>query len=273
MATGDCEKFEELLGSYLEGELADAQKAEMDAHAATCLKCASIVADLRRIAREAASLPLIMPSRDLWSGIDARISAPVIPLTASRGQASSLLTRYGWTAAAAAALILTTAGVTYLATARSYGKAAQNPVERPAVAQTPAVQPSVSVAPVEASKAVVKPPRNESRLAGGGSVRRATPATNAASTRDDSWSIQADALYSREITTLERIVKQRNSTLDPATIAIIKRNLEVIDAAIEQSKAALARDPGSTLLYDQLTHTLDKKVDLLRTAAGLPSIT
>src|SRR5207253_639714 len=44
MPTRDCEKFEELLGSYLEGELADAQKAAMDAHAATCLKCASSAA-------------------------------------------------------------------------------------------------------------------------------------------------------------------------------------------------------------------------------------
>jgi hypothetical protein len=72
---------------------------------------------------------------------------------------------------------------------------------------------------------------------------------------------------------LQKIVTQRKSQLDSSTVAIIERNLRIIDAAIEQSKAALAKDPASRLLSAQLTHALDKKVELLRTAALLPAST
>jgi hypothetical protein len=49
--------------------------------------------------------------------------------------------------------------------------------------------------------------------------------------------------------------------------------MEVIDAAIEQSRAALAADPRSAFLGAQLGRALDRKVGLLRTAATLPART
>jgi hypothetical protein len=82
--------------------------------------------------------------------------------------------------------------------------------------------------------------------------------------------VPSEAVYSREIDMLQRIVTDRKTQLDSSTVAIIERNLQIIDRAIEQSKAALARDPASRLLSDQLTHALDKKVELLRRAAMLP---
>jgi hypothetical protein len=72
---------------------------------------------------------------------------------------------------------------------------------------------------------------------------------------------------------LQRVVSERKTQLDSSTVAIIEKNLQIIDAAIAQSRAALAKDPASMLLSDQLTHALDKKVELLRTAALLPSST
>jgi hypothetical protein len=72
---------------------------------------------------------------------------------------------------------------------------------------------------------------------------------------------------------LQRVVSERKTQLDSSTVAIIEKNLRIIDAAIGQSRAALAKDPASRLLSDQLTHALDKKVELLRTAALLPSST
>jgi len=47
----------------------------------------------------------------------------------------------------------------------------------------------------------------------------------------------------------------------------------VIDDAIAQSKAALAQDPASRFLNNQLNSALDKKLELLRTAAMLPNRT
>jgi hypothetical protein len=72
---------------------------------------------------------------------------------------------------------------------------------------------------------------------------------------------------------LQAIVSQRKTRLDSSTVAVIERNLQIIDAAIEQSKAALAKDPASMLLSEQLSHALDKKVELLRTVAMLPAST
>ena len=83
----------------------------------------------------------------------------------------------------------------------------------------------------------------------------------------------SDLVYGREIDMLQKIVAQRKAGLDSSTVAIIERNLRIIDAAIQQSRDALANDPASRLLGQQLTHALDKKVELLRTAAMLPAST
>ncbi|MBX6722468.1 MAG: hypothetical protein IRY92_04385 [Dactylosporangium sp.] len=45
----------------------------------------------------------------------------------------------------------------------------------------------------------------------------------------------------------------------------------MIDRAIAESRAALAKDPASGLLNDQLNIALDRKVELLRTVALLPT--
>jgi len=79
--------------------------------------------------------------------------------------------------------------------------------------------------------------------------------------------------YSREIDRLRTIFARNRALLDPRTAAIIEANLKVIDDAIAQSKAALAQDPASRFLTDQLNSALDKKLELLRTAALLPNRT
>jgi len=97
--------------------------------------------------------------------------------------------------------------------------------------------------------------------------RSGAPATFASQTQP------TEAVYGKEIEMLQAIVKQRKTQLDSSTVAIIQRNLDIIDAAIAQSRAALSADPASRMLGQQLTHALDKKVELLRTAAMLPAST
>jgi hypothetical protein len=168
-------------------------------------------------------------------------------------------------AAAAAALIVTTAGITYLATAHSVAKQVPARVQ---VASAPVV---VDSAPVSQTVETPTTSSKQSTLASRDASRGATAAV--ASAAPNPALTQADAAYSKEISALELIAKQRHSTLDPLTVAIIQRNLEIIDRAIAQSKDALAHDPGSSLLYDQLMHSFDKKVQLLKTVASLPSTT
>jgi hypothetical protein len=59
--------------------------------------------------------------------------------------------------------------------------------------------------------------------------------------------------------------------LAPETIAVVERNLGVIDAAIAESRAALLRDPGNRVLLEVLSGTYRQKLDLLRRAAQLAS--
>jgi hypothetical protein len=79
--------------------------------------------------------------------------------------------------------------------------------------------------------------------------------------------------YGDEIARLQNVIATRKKDLDPSTVSVIEENLKVIDAALKKSRDALARDPASGLLTDQLKTVLDKKVELLRTVALLPSRT
>lgn len=51
------------------------------------------------------------------------------------------------------------------------------------------------------------------------------------------------------------------------------RNLAIIDAAIAEAEAALAKNPASGFLDRQLNSALERKRDLLRRAALLPART
>ena len=75
--------------------------------------------------------------------------------------------------------------------------------------------------------------------------------------------------YDREITRLRTIVDQRRGTLDSTTVAVLEKNLRIIDDAILQCRRALESDPSSTYLNDSLNEALDNKVQLLRAAATL----
>jgi hypothetical protein len=76
--------------------------------------------------------------------------------------------------------------------------------------------------------------------------------------------------YDREIARLRTLIEQRRNQLDPATVAVIEKNLLVIDTAVEDCKKAIARDPASRFLIESLNQSLQTKVELMRTAALLP---
>src|SRR5438270_885072 len=117
-----CAAFDEALPDYLEGTLDGSLRAAVEGHLRECVRCTGLVRDLRSIEAEAAKLPDLVPSRDLWQGIETRIAAPVIPL-ATRPERSRRFAP--WIGIAAAALIVTTAGVTYTLTARSLRSSSQ----------------------------------------------------------------------------------------------------------------------------------------------------
>ncbi|HLB10249.1 MAG TPA: zf-HC2 domain-containing protein [Gemmatimonadaceae bacterium] len=252
----DCDLMCERLASYLEGELAPDEKAEADRHLAECASCTEVLAELRTISAEAATMPLLAPTRDLWAGIESRISTPVTLLGGAPAAVRRVPQRQWQFALAAAALIAATAGTTYLIASSRGGTAA----------------PAINVAartPQQAAESITTP------TPGAATAPRATPApmspSNVSQVFHPKRDVSAARVYDLEISLLDSVVHTRRESLDPKTVAIIEKNLKIIDKAITESRAALAKDPKSPLLSNQLDNVLGSKVELLRTVAFLPT--
>ncbi len=276
-----CDGVADQLASYLEGDLPEHARLMLEAHAASCDACSSLLADLDDIRRQTSALPVLEPSRDLWAGIAARIDTPVTSIEDTR-QARSVTVRRTWVrpGLAAAALILVTAGVTHYFTRAYIG------AERSALVSAP---PRVAVTPTSVSEATgqfepsgldpsTEPAESSSSRSRSSSSDRRSASRSTANTAARLASAvpamkEAEPVYDKEIGKLRAIVRERRSQLDPRTIAVLEQSIAVIDSAIAQSRAALAKDPSSGFLANQLNQSLDKKVELLRTAALLPSRT
>ena len=269
-----CEQFAENVSDLLEREVSEPTRAGMERHALECEACDALLADLRKLRIDAANLPELTPSRDLWSGIAARIDAPVIPLPSAHRVAEDtrVLTSWRWRwvryAAAAAVLIAVTATTTYyLVTAGPAGSPAvvaartsPSPTAPTPVDSSSATTPNVVTASVDSGRTVTSLPAE----------RTTEPSIAGARAQLASSRITAEQVYGSEIARLRNLVERRRSQLDPVTISVIERNLRVIDEAIAQCRAALVKDPASRFLMESLNNALETKVELLRTAAMLP---
>ena len=268
-----CERFEERLADYMEGDVQGAERALLDAHAASCAACGALVGDLRKIVAEAATLPAIEPPRAVWAGIESRIAANVVPIAARRRTVPLVRAL-----TAAAAMILVTASVTYMATKKFGALDAQRdttggtqivahlPTNPVTTSTNPDVDPASSSTPATGSSALFSP-RGTTGVPEGSATSVRT-ASNQKRYNDKTAS--AMAVYDEEISRLRSVLKRRED-LDPKTVAAIQRSLGVIDTAISQARAALAADPASAFLNKRLNDAQNKKVELLRTAAMLPS--
>lgn len=201
---------------------------ENERHRVTCAECQALWAELEAISAEAAQLPLLTPSRDLWSGIESRLSTPPLairPFYRTRGFRLAM---------AASLLVAVSSAVTWQLASRA-------PAAVPAA--TVAVTDGTPEGAVDADDAAI-------HLA----------AFSASVTQMD-----------REIAALQTIISERRDELDPTTVAVLERNLSVIDAAIAESRDALAADPASQFLAQQFTRAYTSKLTLLRGAAQLPA--
>jgi hypothetical protein len=263
-----CDRFADLLSDYLERDVDESTRAQIEAHAASCNDdCGALLADLRKLRVDAANLPELTPSRDLWTGISERIQTPVVALSPagrmierSSGRQRRVSSRV-WMGLAAAGLVAVTATVTHQITKRSLvpGPSQQVASVSPKTASGPS-QTSTTPATL-ATLAVV-----DSTAGRAAAAPSAAAQTSLASNRPT-----AEQTYNEEISRLRTVVAQRRSQFDSATVAVIERNLGVIDQAIAQCKQALRKDPHSQFLMESLNGALDDKVQLLRTAAMLPT--
>jgi hypothetical protein len=259
-----CEQLEKQLSDWLDQDVDSETRIALERHAASCATCGPLVADLVAIRRQAAAMPELVPSRDLWPDIEARIQAPVITLAPRHAAGST--PRAWWMGAVAAGLVAVTAGVTYFLTV----SVTPNP---PVVATGPAVDQPDTLEPAIVSPAgtlASETERSSARVPSGqGAARLSGLPSGPARTPADVPEEASE--YARDVAQLRALVAERRSELDSATVAVLERNLELIDRAIAESRAALQRDPASEFLADQLARAMTKKVAILRTVALLPA--
>lgn len=270
-----CDALDAHLEDYLEGTLDDAARATVERHMAACTRCGELVADLSEIRMQAAALPTLRPSRDLWDGIAARIDAPVIEIGTRRDSGaatgdSTLRPRRRPVWLGAAALIVVSAGVSHVVTRQSM-QDEQRPTQ---VAVTPVRPETVVVVREVPTQVAVAPAASRPRRAESTRPEGTRPSPEPRVSSPDAQLVArsaGDVVYDREIASLRRVLRDRQGQLDTATVRVLEQSLTIIDGAIAQSRAALARDPASAFLNQQLTNALEKKLELLRTAAALPA--
>ena len=75
--------------------------------------------------------------------------------------------------------------------------------------------------------------------------------------------------YERAIQQLEQIARTDDGTLDPQVAAVFQKNLQVIDQAIGESRAALQTQPASADVQESLFDAMRSKVALLQQTVEL----
>ena len=230
-----CEAYQTLLPDFLkERGLAADRREAAEHHRRQCAACRALTADLRAITAAGAELPLLSPSRELWPGIEARIEAPVVPIPTPTGVAA----------------VPSGAGGPSVRT---------RPGWRLAIAASALIAVTAGITYSVTMRVASAPVAPLAQGPGGQGLVQAVSRPSAEETFD------------REIAALRTIVDARRGELDTTTVTILQKNLGVIDAAIAESKAALAADPASAFLIDRVNSAYSTKLEMLRAIATLPA--
>jgi hypothetical protein len=259
-----CTQFETILPQLLDDESADAAMTPIvRTHLEACATCRALYDDLAQIRAGAAALPGLEPSRDLWKDIQAANEAPVVTLNENvEYRPPRRVVTWRTVGIAAAVLVVANMTVAYALLQRSR---------------------SVAPAPdlITASRAVGTPDTALSAMFESANISpepyRSGPTFSLAATQFQGVQQQprqreaARVVYDREITRLRAIVDSNKRRLDPATAALLERNLRIIDTAIVQCSEALQHDATSAFLIGSLNNAYQTKVKLLRLAAAAVS--
>ena len=218
----------EALSAYLDGDLDAAGRAAIEAHLDGCGECRATVDDLRTLRARARS----------WAGATASADDRVweavaarIAVPASGGARVLPWYRRRWSV-----------GIVELAVAATLVAAVTAGVMWRSAPDT--VVPDAGPEPVRAE------------FEPGGIPEGAV--TNVSF---------ADAQFDAAVVDLERVLREHRDSLNPRTVLVLERNLQIIDDAIREARAALDGDPANAMLNAHLARARQRKLDLLRRAA------
>jgi hypothetical protein len=224
-----CEQVEARLGDYVEGSLPANERGGLDAHLRECAACATLAGDLARVRQLAESLDRLPPPAAAWGRIAERSGI-------REGRAGGKdAWRNGWLAlAAAACLVLAVALIVVLRQSRAESGATR----AGATAGTAAAGSPVPIAEHPELKTVAE----ELEL--------------------------AEQHYEKAIGGLEKLANDRQ-VLDPQVAEALQKNLQVIDLAIGESRAALKQHPASEPAQQSLFEAFRTKIALLQDTIAL----
>jgi putative zinc finger protein len=237
------------LSDYVAGEL-DAHELEaVENHLAECGSCRRVLEEVRDVIARAGALEELRPPRDLWAGIAATIQAPV------RAPAIS----------GARVIALPSAGTNGPHGSDGPDRSDARGGDRTRITLSLPQLAATSIALVTLSAATMW-------MAGlglgvDGEEAPATMPTGAVAMVSDVPELPEG--LSAQLSALEEPLAAAFATLDPNTVRILERNLNVVEQAIADSRQALAQDPGNEFLIDHLDRVYQRKLTYMRAASRL----
>lgn len=226
----------ERLDRYLNGELPQQERLAVQEHLGRCDDCLEEMEVSRQIRDAARLLPReIAPPRDLWPAIAARIHA-----SASEQERAVIQVDFNPRpqARASRVWVIRIAAALALVVASSGGTALL--LRQPGAAPLAVMPTNTARPPAKTALAAFAPTEVEYQ----GTV---------------------NALYAE--------LRQSRGRLSPETVATVEANLRIIDAAIAESRVALAADPSNARIPMLLSGVYQKKVELLQHAVQLSART
>jgi hypothetical protein len=74
--------------------------------------------------------------------------------------------------------------------------------------------------------------------------------------------------YEDAIAEVQRALSEQPSSLTAETLRILQANIDIIDRALGEARAALHADPGNDALAEMLRSGYERKLDVLRSASS-----
>lgn len=238
-----CSPYRESIQELVDGTIGPIRRAELERHLEVCVDCRALVADLQAVHDTARSLDPLEPPDGVWLQIAGRLrqegrgAVPSVPEPVVARRHVALL-------ALAAALVLAVGASIILLLPQWRGTPpAGARRSAPPPITTPAAEPGNATAEV-----TVESVEEEFKL--------------------------AEQHYQNAIAKLEQAARLDQpaasaTTLDAQTAVMLQKNLQVIDQAIAESRAALRAEPQSAPARDSLFDALRRKVALLQDTIAL----
>jgi tetratricopeptide (TPR) repeat protein len=224
-----CNELLDRAPDIVDGDVPAPLRPAIDAHLASCAACRATIADLQRIAQTAATLGHVAPPTTTWHRVAAGLQADPDFRRIAKPA------RQAHAQATPGWAWLSAAAILVVFVGGGLWMLRQSVPAGSEVAGTAAGNADAA-SPVESVEAELQ--------------------------------LAADH-YEKAISALERAADQADSPLDPEVMATLRKNLEVIDLAITESRGALRNAPDNRVAQESLIDAFRRKLALLQDTVAL----